>query len=293
MTPLEFTPLEFTPLEFTPLAAPFGAEVLGLDLDRLDDNRPDNELAATLTSELERHAVLVIRTSSLSPTELLRFAGLFGEVERADDGDQTHRDHPEIAEWTNVSADDRIVVDATRVADNLKPRWYAEGSFRPVPPRFSMMYAVEVAQRGGQTQFADMHRALRLLPPEDVAEIARLRLVHCSDTHPDALVERPWLRTIGDGSVSLYMGTYASHIVGRDAAESQQWFAEIEAQLPVHDVFCEHRWQPHDVVVFDNRTIMHRTLGYDIQNERRVLHRVQVAGNPMDWPTIASDQPHV
>jgi len=91
-------------------------------------------------------------------------------------------------------------------------------------------------------------------------------------------VEHPWIRTHADGSQSLYMGGHASHIAGRGEAESRQWFAEIEAQLSVHDVVYEHQWQADDLLVWDNRTLLHRLLPYDIANERRVMRRVTVAG---------------
>ena len=158
-----------------------------------------------------------------------------------------------------------------------------------------MLYAIEVTKRGGQTQFADMRKALTLLPAERRGEMAELKLVHSYEYsrannpgHMEPMseeekakyppVEHPWIRSHSDGTQSLYMGGHASHIVGRDEASSRQWFAEIEAQLPVHDVVYEHQWQPHDLVVWDNRTTLHRLLPYDIVNERRVMRRITVAG---------------
>ena len=97
-------------------------------------------------------------------------------------------------------------------------------------------------------------------------------------------VEHPWVRTqCSTARQSLYMGAHASHIVGRDPVESRQWFAEIEAQLSVHDLVYQHQWQVNDLVVWDNRTTLHRLLGYDIANDRRVMRRITVAGSPGDW----------
>ncbi len=266
------------PISFEPLEATFGARVHGLDIDRLDGD----ELAVTLAAELERQGVLVVGGIDLSPDDLIRIGGLFGSVAAADDVSLPGQH--EIGVVTNVGADDQIAVDAAQMVENLTPRWHAPGSFRAAPPRCSISYAVEVPRRGGQTQFADMRKALRLLPPDDRHEIAQLRLVHGRDGSTEATVEHPWIRSNSDGTRSLYMGVHALHIAGREADQSRQWFAEIEAQLLVHDVVYEHQWRAHDLVVCDNRTVMHRTLGYDITNERRVIHTVHVAGDWLDWP---------
>lgn len=282
-------------ISFTPVAAPLGAFVNGLDLSQ-------DSLAETLAAGLLEHSVLIFRGQELAPAELVQLGRSLGQLEILPEPDKRHPDHPEIFDLTNVRPDGELVEFDEPQAVFLRgtQRWHTDSSFRQVPALCTMLYAKEVPVRGGQTQFADMRKALQLLPPEDRSEIADLRLVHSYEfsraNNPGRMepmsdseraqyppVEHPWIRTNADDSQSLYMGGHASHIVGRDENESRQWFAEIEAQLSVHDLVYEHQWQAHDLVVWDNRTTLHRLLGYDIANERRVMQRITVAGAPSDW----------
>ena len=285
-------------ISFVPLTAPLGAFVRGFD----PSQEPDESLIEALAAGLLEHAVLVFRGHELAPAQLVQLGHAFGGLEILPEPDKRHPDHPEIFDLTNVRPNGTLVEFDEPQAVFLRgtQRWHTDSSFRAVPALCTMLYAKEVPTRGGQTQFADMRKALRLLPPEDRAEIAELRLVHSYEfsraNNPGRMeamsdderakyppVEHPWIRTNLDDSQSLYMGGHASHIVGRDVDESRHWFAEIEAQLSVHDVVYEHQWQPHDLVVWDNRTTLHRLLGYDIANESRVMQRITVAGSTSDW----------
>lgn len=285
-------------ISFAPLTAPLGAHVHGFDPSLV----PSEEFTQTLAHGLLEHAVLVFRGYELTPAQLVQLGRAFGELEILPEPEKRHPDHPEIFNLTNVRGDGTLVEFDEPQAVFLRgtQRWHTDSSFREIPALCTMLYAKEVTTRGGQTQFADMRKALRLLPPEDRAEIAELRLLHSYEysraNNPGRMepmrddelaqyppVEHPWIRTNADGSQSLYMGGHASHIVGRDPDESRHWFAEIEAQLSVHDLVYEHQWQAHDLVVWDNRTTLHRLLGYDIANERRVMQRITVAGSAADW----------
>ena len=284
-------------LAFEPLDAPLGAFVHNFDLAQAKTP----EFSAALSDGLLAHSVLIFRGQPISPADLVQIGRAFGELEILPEPDKRHPDHPEIFNLTNVRPDGNIVEVDEPQAVFLRgtQRWHTDSSFREIPALCTMLYAVEVVKRGGQTQFANMRRALGLLPPTDRAEIEKLSLVHSYEysraNNPGRMepmteeekakyppVVHPWIRHHRDGTSSLYMGGHASHIVGRDPAESRQWFAEIEAQLPVHDVVYEHQWQPHDLVVWDNRTTLHRLMGYDIANERRVMRRITVAGSPED-----------
>ena len=280
-------------IQFEPLAAPLGARVVGIDPDALGP--ADVE---ALGDALLRFGLLLIRGQQISAAQLVSIGRAFGELEILPEPDKRHPDHPEIFNLSNVRPDGDVVEFDEPQAVFLRgtERWHTDSSFREVPALCTILSAVEVPKRGGQTQFADMRKALSLVPAEQRAEMQDLRLVHSYEwsrsMNPGRMnpmseeerakyppVEHPWVRTHSDGSQSLYMGGHASHIAGRDEAESRQWFAEIEAQLSVHDVVYEHQWQADDLLVWDNRTLLHRLLPYDIANERRVMRRVTVAGS--------------
>lgn len=279
-------------LHFEPFDAPLGARVLNADPDSLGAPEVD-----ALQTALLQYGLLLFRGRTISPAQLVAIGRAFGELEILPEPDKRHPDHPEIFNLTNVRPDGDVVEFDEPQAVFLRgtERWHTDSSFREIPALCTILSAVEVPQRGGQTQFAEMRKALSLVPPEQRSEMASLRLVHSYEwsrsMNPGRMnpmteeeqakfppVEHPWVRVHADGSESLYMGGHASHIVGRDPAESRQWFAEIEAQLSVHDVVYEHQWQADDLLVWDNRTLLHRLLPYDIANEPRVMRRVTVAG---------------
>lgn len=281
-----------TSIDFEPFTAPLGARVVGLDPDALGPGE-----VAALGDALFTYGLLLIRGQQINAAQLVAIGRAFGELEILPEPDKRHPEHPEIFNLSNVRADGDVVEFDEPQAVFLRgtERWHTDSSFREIPALCTILSALEVPKRGGQTQFADMRKALGLVPADERAEMEGASLVHSYEwsrsMNPGRMnpmseeerakyppVEHPWIRTHADGSQSLYMGGHASHIVGRDEAESRQWFAEIEAQLSVHDVVYEHQWQADDLLVWDNRTLLHRLLPYDIANERRVMRRVTVGG---------------
>ena len=220
-------------MQIEPTDAPLGAVVRGLELDVTCEAGT----VAALTAALATHAVLIVRGTALTSTQLQSFASAFGSI-------------GPLEESSNVNPDGSLAAaDSPKLAGLVqRQRWRSAGSFLPDPPRISMTYAATVPQRGGQTQFADMRKALRLLPTDDRTEMDQLELAHRDG---DNEARHPWIQRAHDGTPYLYMGAHASHIVDRDHDTSREWFAEIEAQLPVHDVIYEHRWLANDLVIAD------------------------------------------
>jgi len=251
------------------LVAPLGAEIHGFSAGATPggDAVP---LRNTLRGALREHGLLVVRSLTAGTDELQNIAAWFGEP-RVVGGSA-------VVETSNFGPDGTIA--SPPAAGHGATPWIADGSFLADPPIAVLTLAVEAPTRGGQSQFADMRKALRLLPPEDRAEMTSLALVHVDPSDPASNVEHPWVKIGDDGVQHLYMGAHASHIAGRDVDDSRRWFDEIEAQLPVHDVYYEHRWLPGDLVIHDPRIVMQRTLGYDIANERRRLVGVVVTPPP-------------
>jgi len=277
----------------TPLDAPLGARITGLD-PTVD---LDTATVDALATALLQHGLLLIRGQSLTPGEMVQLGRAFGELEILPEPDKRHPDHPEIFRLTNVRPDGDVVTFDEPQAVFLRgtQRWHTDSSFREIPALCTMLHAIEVPESGGQTQFADMRAAFKKLPVDEQVAMQDLALVHSYEysraNNPGEMdpmtdeerakyppVVHPWVRTHADDSQSLYMGGHASHIEGQDPVESRQRFAAIEAQLLENDVVYEHVWQAGDLLVWDNRTLLHRLLPYDIANDRRSMHRITVAG---------------
>jgi len=282
-------------ISFEALDAPLGAQATGFRPELVSHE----DFAPTLAAALLRHGVLIFRggATELTAAQLVELGRSFGELEILPEPDKRHPDHPEIFNLTNVRPDGEIVDFDEPQAVFLRgtQRWHTDSSFRKIPALCTMLYAVEVPAASGHTQFADMRQMFELLSPNEQSEMVDLSLVHSYEysrgQNPGEMdpmsdqerakyppVEHPWVRTHSDGSKSLYMGGHASHISGQDQDASRARFAEIEARLSTDTVVYEHHWQANDLVVWDNRTTLHRLMGYDIANERRVMRRITVAG---------------
>lgn len=281
-------------IRFEPLDAPLGARVIGVD----PTEPPTPETIEALGQGLNRYGVLVFRAGAIEPGDFVRLGRAFGELEMLPEPDKRHPDHPEIFNLTNVGQDDRVVDfdEPQSVFLRGTERWHTDSSFRPLPCLCTMLYAVEVPETGSATEFADMTAAFENLPAEEQAELSRLQLVHSYEysraNNPGEMgkmddderskfppVTHPWVRRHADGRRSLYMGGHVSHIAGQDIDESRARVAELTERVTTEQIIYQHAWRQHDLVVWDNRTTLHRLLRYDIANQRRVMRRITVAND--------------
>ncbi len=282
-----------TVLRIDPLDGPLGARVSGL--------RPEHDLGATtvdqLTTALVENGLLLFRGSEMSSSSLVGLGRAFGDLEILPEPEKRDPDHPEIFNLSNVRADGRIVDFDEPQAVFLRgtERWHTDSSFRSIPCLCTMLYAVEVPAMGGETWFADMAGAYEALPTALKERVEGLAVVHSYEfsraNNPGTMdpmseeerakfppVTHPLVRTHPDGRRSLYMGGHASHIDGMTKETGRRLLAEIE-EFATRDRFVyRHRWQANDLVIWDNRSTLHRLRPYDIANHRRVMRRVTVAG---------------
>ncbi len=279
-------------ISFEPLEEPLGALVTGFD--------PGREADASLVEELARgladHSVLVFRGQEIKPEQFVALGHAFGELEILPEPDKRDPDHPEIFNLSNVRPDGTLVEFSEPQAVFLRgtQRWHTDSSFRELPCLCTMLYAVEVPPSGSATQFADMMAAYESLPAEQQADLDNLRLIHSYEysraNNPGEMdpmddeerakfppVSHPWVRSHANGRRSLYMGGHVSHIEGLDVDEGRTKVAALTEAVTTAEVTYEHQWQQHDLVVWDNRTTLHRVLPYDIANERRIMRRLTVA----------------
>ncbi len=288
-----------TSISLTPLDGPFGANLAGLDL-AADADGPvsiDDGVVGELAAALADNGVLVIRGQRIDGGGLIALGRAFGELEILPEPEKRHPDHPEIFNLTNLGPDDRPVGfdDPQSVFLRGTERWHTDSSFRPIPCLCTMLYAVEVPPSGGETCFADMVAAYEGLPPARRHQLDDLQVVHSYEysraNNPGRMepmseeerakyppVVHPLVRTHRDGRRSLYLGGHASHIEGMAVEEGRALLAEVEAAATDDRYVYEHHWQADDLVVWDNRSTLHRLRPYDIATQRRVMRRVTVAG---------------
>ena len=250
-----------------------------------------------LAAGLIEHSVLVFRGTPMSAARLVDLGRAFGPLEILPEPDKRHPDHPEIFELTNVGRDGAVVDRDEPQAVFLRgtERWHTDSSFRVMPSRCTMLYAVEVPARGGETEFADMYRAADELPDDLRRRVDGRSLVHSyaysRANNPGRLdpmseeelaryppVVHPLVRVHPDGRRSLYLGGHAAAVDGLGAAEGRALIDEVEAHATQDHLVYRHHWQPDDLVVWDNRSTLHRLRPYDIGVDRRVMRRITVSG---------------
>lgn len=273
---------------FRPMTDALGAEIVGEDL-----SRPLTDAArAGILSAFRDHHLLVFRGQKLNKEQMYDFAGLFGEVEdhmvRLADGSKWNAVHT----ITNLDADGNPV---EKPFINSNYFWHSDKSFLAVPSLVTMLQAVELPPSGGDTQFANMTRAYDTLPEETKRRIDGLKVVQSLEfmrrytgsappTEDDLAsappVIHPLVRTHPDtGRKSLYIGMYSSHVIGLPEEEGRTLIEELLAHATRPEFVYTHRWQPGDLVLWDNRCLVHRAVAnYEMGRYRRVLMRVVVKG---------------
>lgn len=286
-------------LTFEPLRAPIGAEVQGFDPAQLPHvvASESDELVDQLAHGLAAHSVLVFKDLDLTASDFVGLGRLFGGLEILPEADKRHAVHPEIFNLTNVRPDGEIVDydEAQAVFLRGTQRWHTDSSFREIPCLCTMLYALQVPDTGGQTQFADMYAAYDGLPEPVKERFSALRLIHdyvySRDNNPGEMdqmseaekakyppVSHPLVRTHADGRKSLYMGGHVSHIEGLDVETGREMVAQILDQATQQRFVYEHTWDAGDLVIWDNRSTLHRLRPYDIAAHRRVMQRITVKG---------------
>ena len=277
-----------------PLDATLGATVRRVDLkEPIGDEAFRNIHAAWLA-----HAVLVFPGQFLDDESHEAFSRLFGRLERV----ITRREESTevISNLSNVGKDGSLIEPDGSRARYLKGNsyWHTDSSFKRVPAKASLLSARQVPTEGGETEFADMRAAWDRLDPETQARLDGKVALHSYrysqgkvgglDTLSGAElgnlppVEHPVVRTHPEtGRKNLYIGRHASHILGEDVEESRELLGMLceEACRPPR-VFS-HRWEAGDLVMWDNRCVLHRGRPYP-PDQPRQMRRTTVAGDVAD-----------
>jgi len=265
------------------MAGALGAELGGVNLRE----ELSGELLDELAAQLWEHQLLVLRGQSITPDQHLEMAEHFGVVE-------------EHAFFSNLGPGyERItVLDWERPGD-AAIAWHTDETFLPKPPMLNFLHAQTIPRCGGDTMFSSTYLAYeRLSPPmqrlfaeleaeHDLAKTLQVRVEYGLPYHEEwgrALLEgrrcvHPMVATHPEtGRRALNVNpTYTSRIVGVPPAESRALLAFLYEHTVGHHFVVRHRWQPGDVVIWDNRCTWHAAVG-DTQ-EKRVVHRVSVLGD--------------
>jgi alpha-ketoglutarate-dependent taurine dioxygenase len=264
------------------LTSTVGALVEGVDRDRLleDDAFPQWCLDA-----LEANGALVFRDLHLDDATQVAWSRKLGTVEKLGRGE-----YPEIF---RVTLDPAKNPSATYLRGTFD--WHIDGCTDDVPIMATMLSAHAVAERGGETEFASSYAAYDDLDDDDRQRLDSVRVVHTieasqrlfnPDPTPDEVAiwrrrppkEHPLVWKHRSGRRSLVLGATTDHVVGMDRDEGRALLDGLLARATTPDRVYRHDWRVGDVVIWDNRGVLHRAAPYDPSSPRD-MHRTTFAGD--------------
>ena len=272
----------------------FAGVVDGIDLSR--PLTPDD--VAAITAGMDRFAVLVFRGQRIDDQRQLAFSRHFGPLEQAlsqgIDRQQQRGLPPEIADISNLGRDNEILAreDRRRLFSPGNMLWHSDSSFKPTPAKYSLLHARVIPGKGGNTEFADMRAAWDALDDETKASCEGLVCMHSQIYSRGVLGFAEWTeeerarnqpvpqrlvrRRPGSLRRSLFLSSHAGEIVGWPVPEARAFLRELTEHATQRRFVCAHEWRVGDLVMWDNRCMMHRARRYD-PNQVRELHRTTVA----------------
>ncbi len=270
-------------LTISPLCDALGAEIMGIDWSRpLDDAAVDALQAAFLDYHL-----LCLRAEPLSPADFARVARYFGEPQLQLLRSQRHHEVPEVS-----TLESTYKAAADKPADLRFKRltgWHTDDSYFAKPAKATMLQALVIPGRGGETGFCNLCRAYEDLDDAVKAQVTGMQAVHSYDTYrtparaakrsadeagetPD--VVHPLIRTHEEsGKKAIYLNANRTdHIVGMERAESDALLDDLHAHMTQPVYQYHHQWRVGDILIWDNRCLVH-SVNMDFPVGQQRLHQ--------------------
>ncbi len=288
-------------ISVTPTDATLGATITGVSLADLTDQEWSEIHQAFLT-----YGVLVFPDQHLTDVEQDAFALRFGETEKL----SPKQSRPTIT-FTNRKADGSLAGEQDEQYRILKGNegWHTDSTYMPLASKAAMLAALEIPPEGGETEFADMRAAYDALPAERAQALEQLNVYHSlyysqsragfahnTDNqygfHDKGAPLRPVIKKHPEtGRKSIYTGRHAYGIPGMEPSESEALLDELLDWACQPPRVYTHEWQVGDIVVWDNRCLMHRARPYNPEHPR-ALRACRISGDPDSElaPTFADDR---
>ncbi len=277
-------------MKFEKLHPDFGARVTGIDLARA----PAGVVLEDLHAAIDRHSFLCFPDQDLNDEGQLALTKALGEpeVEHLAYGREGKVQY--FGTVGNIDSEGRQRGndhEMTRYATGNQ-MWHSDSSFREVPTFVSINYAYEVTEEGGETEFVSGRPAYARLSESRRAELDGLEVIHdyvysrskvapVKQSHADSLppVRQRLVRANPrSGARNLYLGSHAKAVAGWDEAKGRALLDELMAGMTREEDIYAHRWRPGDLVIWDNRCLLHRGRPYDADQYRRYMRQTRVCG---------------
>ena len=277
----------------------FVGEVSGVDLR---GPLSAGEVAA-IEAGMDRYAVLVFHDQNVADAQQIAFSRNFGDIENSAGGNVTQphekRLDPLMNDVSNLGQDNQPLArdDRRRLFNLGNQLWHSDSSFRAIPAKYSLLSGRIVVEKGGNTEFADMRAAYDALD-DATKEICETLVCEHSLLHSRGLLgfevtadEREMFRPVRQrlvrahpisGRRSLYLSSHAGTIIGWPVPEARAFLRDLTEHATQPQFVYSHKWRQYDLVMWDNRQVMHRVRRFGNALVRD-MRRTTVAG---DAPTV-------
>jgi alpha-ketoglutarate-dependent 2,4-dichlorophenoxyacetate dioxygenase len=287
-------------IQFHTLGTCIGAEVDGIDLREPLSSAQAEEIHAAM----DRYAVLVFHNQPLTNEQHVGFTRALGALENTMGNTlraaADHRLPPTFADVSNLDGNDKPFGqdDRRRLFAIGNRLWHSDSSFKAVPAKYSLLRALRIPSKGGNTEFAHMGAAYEALDDETKDVIEDLVCEHSQLFSREAIgfteftpeererfrpVRQRLVRTLPrTGRKSIYLSSHIGTIVGWALPEARLLLRDLTEHATQREFVYSHKWQVDDLVIWDNRQTMHRGRAYPA-SEARDVRRTTVKG---DAPTV-------
>ena len=283
-------------MDIRPINQAVGAEISGVDVARLTE-----EQFAAIEQAWYRHSALLFRGQKLTDADLIAFSRRFGELDPPpvnENGKTFVPDHPEIYVVSNVIGADGVPIGSLGAGEAV---WHTDMSYLPEPPDASTLYALEVPPAGGDTWLCGMEAALKALPRALLERVRHLKIKHDGTYNSGGYLRKGLeatddpTRSVGTphpivcahpatGRPVLYLGRRRNaYVMGLPLEESEALLDELWHYAALPQNCYAHQWRVGDLLMWDNRSTMHRRDPFDAA-QRRVMHRTQIKGRVTPKP---------
>ena len=284
----------------TPLAPGFAARIDGVDIA----GPIDESTWAEIRAAFDEHSVLLFRGQPLDDAQQIAFSRRFGPLEvtrsmnPAAGTPFARQSNLDIKTGEVIPAEDRRMI--YQLANML---WHSDSSFKTVPSLCSLLSARIIPPGGGATEFASARCAYPSLPDELKRRTDGLVVVHDFAWSRDQVrpgfftdreraeyppVRHPLVRVNpAHGRASLFLGAHASHIEGMPLGEGRALLAKLLEHVTQPQFRYRHEWMEGDLVIWDNRCVLHRATPFDATRYKRLMQRTTVSGDPADPAVLA------
>jgi alpha-ketoglutarate-dependent 2,4-dichlorophenoxyacetate dioxygenase len=289
------------PITTRPVGPCFAAEVEGVDMTK----QLSPEQVDAIHAGMDRYAVLVFHDQHITDEQQLAFTRSLGEIEHAINtslrGPEAQRLPTTFADVSNLDKDNKVFArdDRPRLFGLGNRLWHSDSSFKVTPAKYSLLRAISIPSKGGNTEYADMRAAYDALNAETKAEVEGLVCEH-SQLFSRAILgftdfteeERERFKPVRQCLVrthpvtkrrSLYLASHAGGILGWPVPEARAFLRDLVEHATQRQFVYAHRWKVGDLVMWDNRQTMHRARPFPA-DEPRDMRRTTLAG---DGPTAA------